>query len=197
MAEPAKKQATYDDLYHIPENMVGEIIDGELIVRPRPTYGHARASTSLVADLAPPYDFGRGGPGGWIILFEPEIHFGANVVVPDLAGWKRERVTIPPSEHRITVAPDWVCEVLSPGTARIDRTRKMRIFADHKVPYVWLIDPALMTLEAYRLESGKWTVLGVYSENDKVRIEPFAAVEIDLSNLWLQQTPGDPSITET
>jgi Uma2 family endonuclease len=197
MAEPAKKQATYDDLYSIPENMVGEIINGELIVRPRPTAGHAGASTSLVADLGPPYSFGRGGPGGWIILFEPEIHFGADIVVPDLAGWKKERFTVSPSEHRISVSPDWVCEVLSPGTARIDRTKKMRIFAEHKVPYLWIVDPAEMTLEVYRLESGNWMVLGVYAESDKVRAEPFEEVEIDLSNLWLPETPNDPSIAQT
>jgi Uma2 family endonuclease len=197
MAEPAKNQATYDDLYSIPENMIGEIIDGELIVSPRPTSGHSEASTSLVAELAPPYRFGRGGPGGWIIHFEPEIHFGANVVVPDIAGWKRERYTISPNEHRITISPDWICEVLSPGTARTDRIRKMRIFADHEVPYVWLIDPALMTLEVYRLQSGNWVVQGLYAENDKVRAVPFEEVEIDLANLWLPETPADPGITQT
>jgi Uma2 family endonuclease len=197
MAEPAKKQATYDDLYHIPENMVGEIIDGDLIVSPRPTSGHAEASTSLVVELGAPYRFGRGGPGGWIIHFEPEIHFGANVIVPDLAGWKRERYTIPPDEHRITVTPDWVCEVLSPRSARTDRIKKMPIFAEYEVPYAWLIDPAQMTLEVYRLETGRWMVQGLYAENDKVRAEPFEEVEIDLSNLWLQETPSDPNITET
>jgi Uma2 family endonuclease len=197
MAEPAKKQATYDDLYHIPENMVGEIIDGELIVSPRPTGRHTEAASSLGFELGPPYRFGRGGPGGWIIHFEPELHLGANVIVPDLAGWKKERFTISPDEHRITISPDWVCEVLSPSSARTDRIKKMRIFAEHNVPYVWIIDPAQMTLEVYRLESGKWVVQGLYSENDKARAEPFEEVEIDLSNLWLQETPSDPRISQT
>jgi Uma2 family endonuclease len=197
MAEPARKQATYDDLYHIPENMVGEILDGELIVSPRPAGRHAEAASTLVVELGPPYRFGRGGPGGWILHFEPELHLGANVIVPDLAGWKRERYTLPPDEHRITISPDWVCEVLSPSSARTDRIKKMPIFAEYKVPYAWLIDPAEMTLEVYGLQSGKWVTLGLYSENDKVRAEPFEEVEIDLSNLWLQEAPADLSITQT
>jgi Uma2 family endonuclease len=197
MAEPAKKQATYDDLYHIPENMVGEIIDGELIVSPRPVGRHTEAASSLGGELIPPYRFGRGGPGGWIIHDEPELHLGVNVIVPDLAGWKRERYTLSPDEHRITITPDWVCEVLSPSSGRTDRIKKMPIFAEYEVPYAWLIDPAQMTLEVYGLQSGKWVTLGLYAENDKVRAEPFDEVEIDLSNLWLQETPSDPSITQT
>jgi Uma2 family endonuclease len=184
MSEPAKKRATYEDLYGIPENMTGEIIDGELIVSPRPSPRHADAASWLGGALVPPFRMGQGGPGGWVILDEPEIYFGEHLLVPDLAGWRRERLPALPEENFFSVTPDWICEVLSPGTARIDRVKKMRIFAEHSVPYAWLIDPILKTLEAYKLESGRWMVQGLYSENDKVRAEPFEEVEIDLANLW-------------
>ncbi|RPJ09949.1 MAG: Uma2 family endonuclease, partial [Deltaproteobacteria bacterium] len=186
MAEAAKKQAVYEDLYTIPENMTGEIIDGELIVTPRPARRHAHAASALGADITPSFQFGRGGPGGWIIYYEPELHFGKNVLVPDLAGWRRERLSMLPDEHRFTVRPDWVCEILSPGTARRDRMKKMRIYAQYEVPYAWLIDPMIATLEVFRIESGKWLLLDVFSENEKVKAEPFHEVEIDLANLWLE-----------
>jgi Uma2 family endonuclease len=135
--------------------------------------------------LAPPYRFGRGGgPGGWIILIEPEVMLGENLLVPDLAGWRQERLPAPPTDNWTTVAPDWVCEILSPSTFRIDRVRKMPIYAAHNVPYLWLIDPRSKLLEAFKLEDGAWVVLGNYTENDKVRVEPFQEVEIDLANLW-------------
>jgi Uma2 family endonuclease len=184
MAEPVRKEATYDDLYDLPENMTGEIIDGELIVSARPARRHLDVASFLGGELVPPFWFGRGGPGGWIIYIEPEIHFGKHVIVPDLAGWRKERLSTLLDEHRFADPPDWVCEILSPSTARIDRVKKMRVFAEHEVPYAWLIDPILMTLEVFKLESGNWVVRGLYSEPEKVRAEPFEAVEIDLSNLW-------------
>jgi len=195
MAAPAKKEATYDDLYRIPENMTGEIIDGELIVTPRPAWRHIYVSSSLGGELVPPFGFGRGGPGGWFICDEPEIHFGTNVIVPDLAGWKRERLAVIPDEHRFTVSPNWVCEILSPSTARNDRVKKMRVFAEHEVPYAWLIDPVLKTLEVFKLESGNWSVRGLYAEDEKVSAEPFQEIEIDLENLWLEG-PQDGSTGE-
>jgi Uma2 family endonuclease len=187
MSEPANREAVYEDLYSIPENMTGEIIDGELVVTPRPARRHVHSSSALGMEVVGPYQHGRGGgPGGWIIYDEPEIHFGVrDVIVPDLAGWRKERLTTPPEEHRFTVVPDWVCEVLSPTTAKNDRIRKMRIFARHGVPYTWLVDPALMTLEVFKLESGRWFLLNAYEGDEKVRAEPFEEVEIDLSLLWL------------
>lgn len=186
MSEPAKKNATYNDLCNAPENMTGEIIDGELILTPRPTRRHADAASALGGELVPPFRFGRGGPGGWMIYDEPEIHFGKDVVVPDLAGWRKERLATPPEEHRFTTPPDWVCEILSPSTARNDRVKKMRIFALHGVKHAWLIDPILMTLEVYELDLGRWTLLGTYAENDKVRAEPFREIEIELRDLWTE-----------
>jgi Uma2 family endonuclease len=185
MAEPAKNKATYEDLYSIPENMTGEIIAGELIATPRPSRRHVYAASALGIEVGPSYQFGRGGPGGWIILDEPEIQFGEDILVPDLGGWRRERFPASEEHNWISVAPDWVCEVLSPGTIRVDKVKKMTIYGRHGVGYVWLLDPMNRTLDVLGLESGKWVVLGVYAEDDKVRAAPFQEVEIEMEHLWL------------
>ncbi len=186
MTEPAKKQAVYEDLFSIPENMVGEIVQGELIATPRPSRRHGIAASSLGAEIGPPYQFGRGGgPGGWVILGEPEVSFGENILVPDMAGWKRERFPVEEPHNWISVAPDWVCEILSPGTARTDRVKKMPIYAQYGVSHAWLLDPILKTLEIFRLESSRWVLLGAHGGSDKVRAEPFIDVELDLGLLWL------------
>jgi Uma2 family endonuclease len=187
MPELARKKVTYDDLYDIPENMTGQIIDGEMIVTPRPSARHSHAASTLGGEVVPPYRFGRsGGPGGWIILYEQELMFGEHLLVPDFSGWRKERFPGVPQENWISVPPDWVCEILSPGTARVDRVRKMPIYARNEIPFLWLIDPTAQTLEAYRLEAGKWLLLGAFAENDKFRAEPFQEIEMDLGNFWLE-----------
>ena len=187
MAEIAKVKATYNDLYGIPENATGEIIDGELIVTPRPSMGHGYAVTTLGHEVGPPYRFGRGGPGGWIFIFEPEIRLGENILVPDLAGWRKERFRAP-EENWISVCPDWVCEALSPSSLRIDRVKKMPLYGLYGVQHFWLVDPVAKTLEVFRLESGRWLLLYAFSENDRIRAEPFQEIKIDLGNLWLEGT---------
>ena len=184
MSLPKEKKAVYDDLYNLPENMTGEIIEGELHAHPRPHPRHANTITILGSELIPPYRFGSGGPGGWIILIEPELMLGKNLLVPDIAGWKQEKLPTPPEENWISVVPDWVCEILSPSTFRLDRTRKMDIYAKYKVPYLWLVDPMARLLETYQLQSGKWLVMKNYADAEKVRAEPFVEVEIDLARLW-------------
>ncbi len=186
MSEPAKKIATYDDLYSLPENMTGEIIDGELIATPRPATKHGYAATVMGMKIGPPYNFGSGGPGGWIFIIEPEVAFGEHILVPDLAGWKAERFPRTQEYNWIGVIPDWVCEVLSPRTALRDRTVKKTIYGEYRVGYLWLADPLNLTLEAFRLENGQWAPLGVFGEKNKVRIEPFQEIEIDLGDLWLE-----------
>jgi len=192
MSETARKKATYDDLYQVPENMTGEIINGELIATPRPSRKHVYATSTLGNEIGPPYHLGRGGPGGWIILIEPEISFVENILVPDLAGWKRERFPKFEDHNWISVTPDWVCEILSPNSVRTDRIKKMRIYAQHEIRHVWLVDPVQMMLEVFKLESGHWIIIGVFAEDDKVRTEPFQEIEIDLSNLWLEGPPKQP-----
>ncbi|MBF0498142.1 MAG: Uma2 family endonuclease [Deltaproteobacteria bacterium] len=186
MAELARKIATYEDLYSIPENMTGEIIDGELIVTPRPSRKHAYATSALDKKIGTPYQYGEGGgPGGWIFLMDQEIKLGENIVVPDLAAWKRERFPVLEETNWISVAPNWVCEILSPSTFRNDKVKKMPLYARHAVEHIWLIDPVAMTMDVFRLESGRWVLLGSYAEQGKVRVEPFQEIELDLSDLWL------------
>ena len=190
MTDPAKKRATYDDLYAIPENAIGEIIDGELVVTPRPSPEHAQASSVLGAEIGPAYALGRGGgPGGWIILDEPEVVFAGRgaPLVPDLAGWKRERFVRCKEHNWIDVIPDWICEVLSPGTVKKDRFTKMAIYRESpEVHHVWLVDPLNKTLEVFgRHESGGWITLSLFDENDTVRAEPFPQAEFALAGLWL------------
>jgi Uma2 family endonuclease len=188
MAEPAsRRKAGYDDLFNIPANTTGQIIDGELIVSPRPSRGHALAQTALAGKLTPRYYFGdEGGPGGWIILVEPEVMQGEDLLVPDVAGWRQERFPFFEETNWISVFPDWACEVLSPGTIRTDRIKKVTIYALHGLKHLWLIDPQAKTLEVLRLETGRWVILGVFAEDDKARAEPFQEIEIDLSHLWLE-----------
>jgi Uma2 family endonuclease len=184
-----KYPATYEDLRAVPDTMVAEIIDGELIATPRPASPHARAASVLAVDLGGPFDRPPGDPeglGGWWLLFEPELHLGPDVLVPDHAGWRRERLPVIRDVPAFTLAPDWVCEVISPSTAPIDRGRKMRIYARERVPHLWIVDPIVRTLEVYRLEDGRWIVAGAYGGDETVRAEPFDAVELRLSRWWLE-----------
>jgi hypothetical protein len=184
MSEPARREAVYDDLYDLPENMVGEILAGELHVSPRPALPHALAGAALGACVGSPFGFGIGGPGGWWILDEPELHLGGDVLVPDLAGWRRERLPKIENVVGFTLRPDWVCEILSPSTQIRDRAIKLGIYAREGVPHAWLVDPLARLLEVYGLHDGRWLLLGVHQGLEKVRAEPFEAVELSLGLLW-------------
>ena len=162
MASSVKRPATYDDLLRVPSNKVAEIVDGDLHVSPRPTSRHALASSALGSALGPPFHRGRGGPGGWWILDEPELHFGTDVLVPDLAGWRRERLPEFPDTPAFTLAPDWACEVVSPSSERLDRAKKMPVYARERVGHLWLVNPIARTLEVYRLSEGGWLLLGTH-----------------------------------
>ena len=190
----AKRRATYDDLMQVPDHLVAEIIDGELVTSPRPASPHAFAASALGQDLGP---FSRrpgapGGPGGWWILFEPELHFGDDVLVPDLAGWRHERMPRVPNVPFFTLPPDWTCEVVSPGTSRIDRTRKMAIYGREGIGHLWLVDPLARTLEIYRLDGGRWIVATTLGGAACVRAEPFDALEVDLAHWWRDEPPPGP-----
>lgn len=180
----AKKLATYDDLLALPEHVVGEIVDGELIVSPRPAIRHAQAASALGVELGSPFARGRGGPGGWVLLFEPELHVAGQVLVPDLAGWRRARLPQLPDGAFFELAPDWVCEVLSPATAAFDRSRKLAHYAEARVQHAWLVDPTIETLEVLRLDGDGWRIAGTFAGGAPVRAEPFEAVELELAALW-------------
>lgn len=191
-AEKRRRRATYTDLEAVPPNQVAELIRGTLHVMPRPAPRHARASTSLTGRLHGPFDLGDGGPGGWWILDEPELHFPDptapgedDAIVPDLAGWRRERMPVLPKEAFFRLAPDWICEVLSKSTEDVDRDEKMPIYAREGVRHAWLIDPVAHTLEVYSLGAdGVWGKPLVHRDLERVRVTPFEAIELDLSVLW-------------
>lgn len=188
--DPARRRATYEDLLQVPDILIAEIIDGELITSPRPASPHARATSVIRGDLDP-FDRrpgGPGSPGGWWILFEPELHLGADILVPDLAGWRRERMPVLANVPYFELAPDWICEVVSPTTGHIDRVCKMPIYAREQVRYVWLVDPLMRTLEVYRLEGLHWIVASTHGGEERMRAEPFEALELDLSRWWLEVT---------
>lgn len=174
----------YAELEALPENQVGEIINGTLHASPRPAGPHGRAASVLGMDIGTPFDRGNGGPGGWWIIFEPELHLSEQVLVPDIAGWRHETLPEIPEHHRFTTAPDWVCEVLSPSTGKTDRIEKMPIYASEGVGYPWLVDPLAQTLETFVLINGQWSLNGTFKDDDTVSAEPFAAIELQLSALW-------------
>ena len=186
------RRATYADVEAAPPNQVAELIRGALHVMPRPALRHARASSRLGFKLGGPFDLGDGGPGGWLILDEPELHFPdptepgeSDVLVPDLAGWRRERVPELPDAAFTTIAPDWICEVLSPSTRDFDRDEKMPVYAREGVRWAWLIDPIAKTLEVYVLDAGgRWGEPAIFRGADVVRAVPFDAIELGLSALW-------------
>lgn len=178
------KPAQYEDLFALPAHVTGQIVEGVLYTHPRPGTGHALAASGLGEELGPPFKRGKGGPGGWVILFEPELHLRADIVVPDLTGWRRERMPETPLEPFLTLAPDWLCEVLSPSTAAFDRKKKLPIYARDGVRHVWIVEPETKTLEVLRLDGDSYRIILVASEDDKGRFEPFDAIELDVSILW-------------
>lgn len=185
MAKVETRPATYEDLMKVPDHLVAEIVEGELYTSPRPSGPHERSMGAIFKRIGVAFDDGEGGPGGWWIAVEPEMHLGRDVLVPDVAGWKRERVPEYLSGAAWEVAPDWACEVLSPSTARFDRIVKLPKYAVHGVAWAWLVDPALQSLEVYRLVERQWTLTSTHSGDEMIRAEPFAAIEFPLGALWL------------
>lgn len=194
MGQPAEKRrrASYADLEAVEQGKIAELIDGELYVFPRPAPKHLYTESSLLADIHGPFQRGRGGPGGWWILAEPEIHFpdpaiprGVQVVSPDIAGWRVDRMPALPETAYFSITPDWICEVLSPSTERHDRKKKMPLHAANEVPCVWLIDPLTRTLEIYTLGAGRrWSDPVIYRDNARMRAVPFDAIELELDSFW-------------
>jgi Uma2 family endonuclease len=186
--EAGRKRATYEDVLRAPENMIAEVLDGELHLMPRPRRSHLRSASGLGSILFGAFQVGASGPGGWTILYEPELHLGLepDILVPDLGGWRAGRLVDDDDvdEPFITVVPDWACEILSPGTFRKDRMKKMPIYAREKVAHVWLVDPREKTVEVFRHDGAGYRLVGTYGGDDAVRAEPFDAIEIPPAFLW-------------
>lgn len=188
---PFDRPATYEDLVALPDLYVAEIVGGELHASRPLAFLPNVARSALLALIGRPYGFGRDGPGGWRILILPELHFGADVVVPDLAGWRLSRLPRLPDEDYFSVAPDWICEALSPPTIALDRVKKLPVYAREGVEHAWMLDADAQILERYRLENGRWSLRGVDCGDDVVRAEPFAEVGLELGLLWAE--PASPS----
>jgi Uma2 family endonuclease len=194
MSQAAKRHATYEDVLAAPENHVAQVLDGELYVHPRPARRHTRAASALGARLVHEFDSGPNGEGGgWIILYEPELHLARDIIVPDLAGWRVSRFPPEPEDGDapfFTVAPDWVCEVLSSSTARIDRVKKVPIYARERVAHVWLVDPRDRTIEVQRLGTTRYEVVGTWAGDDgPFALEPFDSVPLPAAAFWGRDLP--------
>lgn len=191
MAEIAERAATYADLLAVPEHLVAEILFGRLVTHPRPAPRHATAALALGGALTQRFQFSDGGPGRWVFMVEPELHLGEHVAVPDLAGWRRERLPALPETAWIDVAPDWVCEVLSPSTERYDRGDKRTIYADAAVGHVWHVDPVLRMLEVFELQEKRWLLFGVFHDDASVAAPLFEQVSFPLGLLWPFDHPAE------
>lgn len=188
-ADAARKRATYADVLAAPAHLVAEVLFGVLHTHPRPANPHARVSSRLGSELDGPFDRGRGGPGGWILVDEPEVHLGEDIIVPDLGGWRRTRLPRIPNAPFFELAPDWACEILSPSTAKIDRSDKLMIYARERVGHVWFIDPSTRLLEVLRLQGTRYEILATHKDDESVRAEPFDAVSLELAGLWADLEP--------
>lgn len=180
-----RRPATYEDLLKVPEHLVAEIVDGELYTAPRPAMRHARASSVLGGELLRRFDRGDGGPGGWWLVDEPELHLGRDVLVPDIAGWRRETMPALPDAAWCDIAPDWICEVVSPATTGFDRAKKLPRYARNTVAHAWVVDPKAKTLEVYERRGDVFALVDAFTGNERVRAVPFDACELDLASLWL------------
>jgi Uma2 family endonuclease len=204
MGLPAEKmpvRATFADYAAVPDHLDATLIGGVLQVMPKHAPPQAQVRLDLCAELYGPFRRGRGGPGHWRTLVGPELHFGPageeDIVAPDIAGWRIERLPVLPRIAYFTVAPDWVCEVLSPSTEKLDRIDKMLVYAREGVKHVWLVHPIRQTIEAFALTPEKlWLSIGLHAGNVQVRIPPFDAIELDLGSLWPEIEPGPPSDNE-
>jgi len=176
------RRATYEDLLQVPDHFVAEILEGELYVNRRPASPQARATTKLGMIIGAEFDLPSSGQ--WLFINQPELHFGEDVIVPDIAGWRRSRMPVVPNVPWFDLAPDWICEALSPSTQRLDRFKKMPAYAREGVQYAWIIDADLQSLEAFRLENGRWSNIAQHLGDAVVRVEPFESLEIKLANLW-------------
>jgi Uma2 family endonuclease len=192
MAEAAERKATWADVLAHSEDERVEVLSGELVTIPAPLPRHSKTQGSLRRFVGGPFDDddGHGGPGGWWILIEIDVRLETHEIVrPDLAGWRRERLPEPGDIRPIDVVPDWICEVISPTTASRDRVTKRALYARFGVPYYWMVDPGARTLETLRLgDDGRWIELGAWDDEATARIEPFEAIELAVGRLFLPKT---------
>lgn len=183
MSKPADRIATYDDLVNVPDNMVGEILSGSLVTHPRPSPKHSLAASAIGALLFTNFQSSE-NTDGWWILDEPECHLAADVVVPDIAGWRKATMPVLPETAWFDIPPDWVCEILSPATAKYDRGVKREIYAREKISYYWIVDPVERLIEVFAWQNGRWILEMAVTDEQTVHLPPFEQLPFDLSILW-------------
>lgn len=186
MADPARRRATYEDVLNAPPHVVAEVLFGTLYQSPRPAMPHSVAASAVGEELGPPFKRGRGGPGGWMILDEPEIHLGEHIVVPDLGGWRRERLPEVPLAAYLELPPDWVCEVLSPSTRALDRGAKLKVYAEFGVGFAWFVEPLEKLVEVLELDGATYRIVQTAEGDAGARLRPFDAIEFPVSALWMR-----------
>ena len=194
MTDASHKPATYADLQAVPEHLVAEILFGHLVAHPRPATKHGYAATSLADELVSPFHKGRGGPGGWAFVSEEELHLGPHITVPGIAGWRRERLPAGWDDGAfIDIAPDWICEIISPSTEKYDKGDKRRIYALYGVQHLWHLDPRARTLEVFVLQDMNWLLTHTFVEREDVSTLPFSELTFSLDLLWPFDPPADPT----
>jgi Uma2 family endonuclease len=186
MQDLAPRRATYQDVLDAPEHMVAELLDGELVLMPRPAPRALDVASVLGGLLTGPFRLGINGPGGWWIIDEPELHLGEDVAVPDLGGWRRKRMPKLPETAWFDLAPDWACEVLSPKTRKYDKGKKRDLYARQGIKHLWHLDPADRQLEVFELTDGQWLLARTWRDDEEVVAAPFAAVPFRLGLLWAE-----------
>jgi hypothetical protein len=186
MADLARPRATYEDVLRSPPHVVAEVLFGTLHQSPRPAVPHALAASAVGEELGPPFKRGRGGPGGWMILDEPEIHLGEHIVVPDLGSWRRERLPAAPDAAYLELAPDWVCEVLSPSTRALDRGAKLKVYAEFRVGFAWFVEPLEKLVEVLELDGETYRIVQTAEGDAPARLRPFDAIEFPVAALWMR-----------
>ena len=184
VSETDSRRATYQDVVDAPPHKVAEVVDGILHIFDRPASRHTLASSRLGIFIGAPFDQGFDGPGGWWIVDEPQLHLGEDIVVPDLAGWRRERMPVFPDVAYFTLAPDWVCEVLSPSTRKLDLGGKSAVYARAGISHIWFVDPIARSLEARELRGAKWVEIATLHDDATVSLPPFEAISFSLADLW-------------
>ncbi len=179
------RPATYQDVLDAPPHMVAEIAGGRLNLHPRPAMRHSRATFAMAGRIDEAFRGGPDDPSDWHFAIEPELHLGPDVLVPDLAGWRRERMPVFPDTPACEIAPDWIGEILSPGTRRFDLTEKRDLYRVNAVAHLWLVDPDARTLEAFALTGDAWTLRGAYQDGEDIRAAPFEEMVFQLGALWM------------
>ncbi len=194
MSQPARRAATLDDFFAIPESeRFHELIGGEIVPKATPSGEHADAQAGVIGTVRLPFQrgVGRGGPGGWWIFTEAEVLLETgDLVRPDVTGWRRERCPERPIGMPIKLRPDWVCEILSPTNSSHDTVKKLRLYHRLAIPHYWIVDPDETTLTVMRWSADGNTTILRAERGETVRAEPFEAIEIAVGTLFGDDPPG-------